>query len=94
MIRRPPRSTRHRTLFPYTTLFRSDTSNAILPGGPASKAGLRAGDLIVKFDGRTITAPEELIVAIRSKNVGDKVEIEYIRSGKNLTTSLTLTAGK
>jgi len=72
----------------------ADTSNAILPGGPAAKAGLRAGDLIVTFDGRTITTPEELIVAIRSKNVGDKVEIEYIRSGKTLSTSLTLTAGK
>jgi len=72
----------------------ADTSNAILPGGPASKAGLRAGDLIVTFDGRTITTPEELIVAIRSKNVGDKVVIEYKRAGKPFTTSLTLTAGK
>ena len=72
----------------------ADTSNAILPGGPASKAGLRAGDLIVTFDGRTITTPEELIVAIRSKNVGDKVVIEYKRAGKSYTTSLTLTAGK
>ncbi len=72
----------------------ADTTNAILPGGPASKAGLRAGDLITSFDGRTITTPEELIVAIRSKNVGDRVEIEYIRSGKTFTTSLTLTAGK
>lgn len=72
----------------------ADKSNAILPGGPASKAGLRAGDLIIKFDGRTITTPEELIVAIRSKNVGDKVIIEYKRAGKPYTTSLTLTAGK
>ena len=72
----------------------ADTSNAILPGGPADKAGLRAGDLIVKFDGRTITTPEELIVAIRSKNVGDQVKIEYVRSGKSLSTSLRLTAGK
>lgn len=72
----------------------ADTSNAILPGGPASKAGLRAGDLIVKFDGRTITTPEELIVAIRSKNVGDRVVIEYKRAGKPYSTTLTLTAGK
>lgn len=72
----------------------ADTSNAILPGGPASKAGLRAGDLIVKFDGRTITTPEELIVAIRSKNVGDKVVVEYKRAGRPYSTTLTLTAGK
>ena len=72
----------------------ADTSNAILPGGPASKAGLRAGDLIVKFDGRTITTPEELIVAIRSKSVGDRVVIEYKRAGKPYSTTLTLTAGK
>src|SRR3546814_8720032 len=32
MIRRPPRSTRTDTLFPYTTLFRSATATAMLPG--------------------------------------------------------------
>lgn len=72
----------------------ADTANAIVLGGPAAKAGLRAGDLIIKFNGRTITTPEELIVSIRSQNVGDKVEIEYIRSGKTLKATLTLTAGE
>src|SRR3546814_1490524 len=32
MIRRPPRSTRTDTLFPYTTLFRSPVSNMLYPG--------------------------------------------------------------
>jgi putative serine protease PepD len=72
----------------------SKAANAVLPGGPASKAGLKAGDLITKFDGRAITTPEELIVAIRSKNVGDSVEVTYIRGGLTLTTTLILTVAK
>ena len=67
---------------------------AILPGGPAAKAGLKAGDLITKFDGRTITSAEELIVAIRAKSVGDKVELTYSRNGVSASASVILTAGK
>src|SRR3546814_7605483 len=48
MIRRPPRSTRTDTLFPYTTLFRSALSHAARPGGdhlrqPAPAEGPRSG---------------------------------------------------
>jgi putative serine protease PepD len=67
---------------------------AILPGGPAAKAGLKAGDVIVKFDGRTITSAEELIVAIRAKSVGDKVELTYTRNGVSATATVVLNAGK
>src|SRR3546814_9589843 len=45
MIRRPPRSTRTDTLFPYTTLFRSGRAPrgfpSLLPGGQADQAGAR-----------------------------------------------------
>src|SRR3546814_19643390 len=37
MIRRPPRSTRTDTLFPYTTLFRSRTGHIHRPDGPLAK---------------------------------------------------------
>src|SRR3546814_2580443 len=43
MIRRPPRSTRTNTLFPYTTLFRSDPE-AELPVQPARRVAGRAED--------------------------------------------------
>ena len=67
---------------------------AILAGGPAAKAGLKAGDVITKFDGRTITTAEELIVAIRAKNVGDKVELTYTRNGVSATATVVLSAGE
>ena len=72
----------------------SKNSKAILPGGPAAKAGLKAGDIITEFDGRAITSAEELIVAIRAKNVGDKVELTYKRNGVSATAIVVLNAGK
>ena len=72
----------------------SDQSGAILAGGPASKAGLKAGDVIIEFDGRDINSPEELIVAVRSQDVGDVVKLTYLRKGQRTTVMLTLTAGK
>lgn len=68
--------------------------DSISKGGPAERAGLKAGDIITEFDGRTISSAEELIVAIRSKSVGDKVRIIYKRNGATLDTTLTLTASK
>ena len=72
----------------------SKKSNAILAGGPAAKAGLKPGDLITDFDGRAITGPEELIVAVRSRDVGQSVLIKYIRDGKSYQVTLVLTAAK
>lgn len=71
----------------------STLDNSVLPGGPAAKAGLKAGDVIVKFDERTITSAEELIVAIRAKSVGDKVELTYTRNGVSATATVVLNAG-
>jgi putative serine protease PepD len=63
---------------------------AVSPGGPAAKAGLRAGDVIVAADGERITAPEELIVAIRKHAPGDRIVLTYVRGGQRHTTTVTL----
>ena len=66
----------------------------ILPGGPAAKGGLRAGDVIIEIDGKEIYSPEELIVSIRAKSVGDRVTLSFLRDGVKKTVTLTLIAGK
>jgi len=45
----------------------------ITPGGPADRAGIEPGDVILAIDGRPVTAADELIVAIRARAPGDAV---------------------
>jgi putative serine protease PepD len=72
----------------------AETGVAIVPGGAAAKAGLKSGDIITEIDGRAITSSDELIVAIRSHNVGEKIEVTYKRNGASKTVTLTLSASK
>ncbi len=60
----------------------------VTSGGPAEKAGLRKGDIIVKANGRIIKSDAELVIVIRSKNPGDVVEVET-DSGKTFKITLT-----
>jgi putative serine protease PepD len=62
----------------------------VTPGGPAEAAGIRAGDVIVHIDGSPVTAPDELIVAIRSKAPGDVVVLTVRRGGEELEIPVTL----
>lgn len=58
---------------------------------PADKAGLKAGDIIVRVNGRSIDDSTELVVEIRNHAPGDTVEIEFTRNGQDQTASLVLT---
>jgi putative serine protease PepD len=53
---------------------------AVTKDGPADRAGIRAGDVILAIDGRPVTDPDELVVAIRAKAPGDTVLLR-VRSG-------------
>ncbi len=68
------------------------TANAIRSGSPAAKAGLKAGDVITMFEGTKVNNSDELIVAVRAKNVGDTVHITYLRAGTSHNATLTLIA--
>lgn len=72
----------------------SKNAKSVLSGGPGALAGLKSGDVITKFEGRTINSAEELIVAIRAKSVGDKAVLTYIRNSVTSTVTVILQAGK
>ncbi|MFQ6172913.1 S1C family serine protease [Oryzobacter sp. R7] len=63
---------------------------ALTPGGPAEKAGLRPGDVVVKFEGKPVTDQGEFIVAIRSRAVGDEVTLTIRRGGDERDVTMVL----
>jgi serine protease Do len=63
---------------------------SVSSGSPASKAGLRAGDVIVKIDDENISAAADLTTAIASHQIGDQVEIVYYRGNAQQVVTATL----
>lgn len=61
-------------------------------GSPAEKAGLRAGDLIVRFDGKAVRNLEDFVFVLRGKRAGDRVDVVYRRGDELRTTSAVLEA--
>ena len=59
-------------------------------GGPADKAGLRAGDVITAVGNRTVTTSTELTAAVRSQAPGDTVKLTVRRGGDTRTVEATL----
>ncbi|HZG53238.1 MAG TPA: PDZ domain-containing protein [Pyrinomonadaceae bacterium] len=60
-----------------------------LPGSPAEKAGLLDGDIITKFDGKSITGEDTLRDMLRETPIGKTVEIVFLRDGETKTAQLT-----
>ncbi|GAB2945803.1 hypothetical protein GCM10027203_56370 [Nonomuraea fastidiosa] len=64
----------------------------VTPGGPADKAGLKPGDVILEIDGLALQDSNELIALIRSKEPGSQIKIKYQRDGQARTATLTVVA--
>jgi S1-C subfamily serine protease len=65
--------------------------NEVVDGGPASKAGLQVGDLVVSVNGKQVQSMDDLAAQIRILGPGQKVELGIVRDGKQQTITATLT---
>jgi len=59
--------------------------NRLTEGGPAEKAKLRVGDIIVRVDGKRVETVNELIDMVQDKPKGEKVKLEVLRDKKAMT---------
>ena len=71
-----------------------NTPGSVSPGGPADRAGIAPGDVIVEIDGKSIASADEAIVSVRSHSVGDVVKVKYQRGNITKEVTLKLVAAK
>lgn len=64
--------------------------DGVVTDSPADKAGLQVGDLIIKINGVELNEDSPLQQEVQKYNVGDEVELEYIRDGETITVTVTL----
>lgn len=75
----------------YGALIAGDANEpAVVRGSPADKAGLKAGDIILEFNGEKIEPLRTLASLIQKYQVGDRVTLKVLRGSQTLNLSATL----
>lgn len=69
----------------------SDNANpAVVPNSPASKAGIKSGDIITKLGATTLDAEHQLGDVIQNYSIGDVVNVKIIRGSQTIDLKVTL----
>ena len=62
----------------------------VVASGPAEKAGIKRGDVIVTYNGKNVEESSDLPTLVASSKVGDSVPVEVSRKGKTRTLEVTI----
>jgi S1-C subfamily serine protease len=65
---------------------------SLTQGGPAARAGLRVGDVLLSLNGHNATGPHALRAFLGEERIGTEVEVRLLRDGTIHTTYLTVEA--
>jgi serine protease Do len=63
---------------------------AVTPDSPAAKAGVQAGDIVLKFDGRNVRDAGDLVSGVRSAKGGEPVPMTVHRKGRTVDLQVSL----
>jgi serine protease Do len=62
----------------------------VADSGPAAKAGIRPGDVVLSIDGKKVQTTGELRNVVAASTIGKAVQVEYLRSGQKRTASVLI----
>ncbi len=62
---------------------------SVTPDGPAAKAGIKQGDVIVKFGGKDVTEMRYLPRIVAETPIGQKTTVTVLRQGKEVEAAIT-----
>ena len=68
------------------------TITKVFPGGPADRAGVRAGDIVEAVDGHEAYSMDDVMALVRHDRPGEPLELELLRGSNTIHLSATLTA--
>ena len=77
------------TIPDYTTEGTGVKLSGVRAGGPADKAGLKGGDIIVEFGGQEITNIYDYTYALDAVKIGEPVKVIVLREGKQVKLTVT-----
>jgi serine protease Do len=63
---------------------------SIEPGGPADKAGLKVGDVVMSVNGQPVTQDQSLSYLVNNLQPGTRVPLTVLREGKTMTVTATI----
>ncbi|MFM8573250.1 MAG: PDZ domain-containing protein, partial [Pirellula sp.] len=66
------------------------TLTSVTEGGPAEKAGIKSGDIVLQIDGKEISNYEALVGEIRNHKAEDKLKVKLKRADQNLEVEVVL----
>jgi len=64
--------------------------DSVTPGGAANRAGIRAGDVVTRFNGLPVTNRIDLTAQVRVLPGGSEATLTYVRAGNSYTVEVTL----
>lgn len=69
---------------------RGELISSVTPGGPAARAGIEQGDVVVSVAGQPVTPDSSVAYLISRQAIGSRVPVEVIRNGQRRTLQLSI----